>query len=111
MSKREDLLLVDDIIDSLKAIMNFTANRTYDEFIFDRMCKDAVVRNFEVAGEAANYISPDFKTKHPQIEWRKMTDLRNRFIHHYFGIDYEIMWRIINEEIKNYIEYLQAFAK
>lgn len=83
MSKRDDLLLVDDIIDSLKAIISFTQNKTYDEFVNDRMCRDAVARNFGVWGEAANYISPEFKIKHPEIEWRKMADLRNRFIHHY----------------------------
>ncbi len=81
MSKRDNLLLVDDIIDSLKAIINFTQNKTYNEFVDDRMRRDAVIRNFEIIGEAANYISPEFKLEHPEIEWRKMSDLRNRFIH------------------------------
>jgi uncharacterized protein with HEPN domain len=111
MSKRDNLLLADDIIDSLKAIMEFTQSKTYDDFINDRMCRDAVIRNFEVIGEASNYISPEFKIDHPEVEWRKMTDLRNRFIHHYFGIDYEIVWRIIKDEVFNYLEYLQTYIK
>lgn len=61
MSKRDNLLLVDDIIDSLKAILNFTKNKNYDDFVNDRMCRDAVIRNFEVIGEAANFISPYLK--------------------------------------------------
>lgn len=66
-------------------------------------------KKFEIIGEAANYISPDFKSKHPETEWRKMTDLRNRFIHHYFGIDYEIVWRIVQDEIRDYLEYFQTY--
>ena len=104
-------MLVDDIIDSLKTIIEFTQSKTYDEFINDRMCRDAVIRNFEVIGEGANYISPEFKINHPEIEWRKMTDLRNRFIHHYFGINYEIVWRIIEDEVANYLQYLQTYIK
>jgi uncharacterized protein with HEPN domain len=75
MSKRDNLLLADNIIDALKVILEFTQHKTYDEFVNDRMRRDAVIRNFEIIGEASNYISPEFKITHPEIEWRKMTAL------------------------------------
>lgn len=61
---------------------------------------DAVARNFEIIGEAANRIDPDFKDKNPQIQWIRISGFRNRIIHEYFGIDYEIMWTIIEENIQ-----------
>ena len=71
------------------------------------MVIDAVARNFEIIGEAANRIHPDFKNKNPQIEWIRITGFRNRIIHEYFGIDYEIMWTIIEENIIELIDKLK----
>jgi uncharacterized protein with HEPN domain len=56
---------------------------------------DAVVRNFEIIGEAANRIDSDFRDKYPEIEWNRIRGFRNRIVHDYFGIDYEIVWEII----------------
>lgn len=58
---------------------------------------DAVIRNFEIIGEAAKKLSPEFKTKYPQIPWSEMYRLRNRVTHEYFGVDYKIIWRIATE--------------
>jgi uncharacterized protein with HEPN domain len=60
---------------------------------------DAVVRNFEIIGEAANKISQEIKEKYPSVEWRKISDFRNILAHEYFGIDYEIMWDIIKNKL------------
>ena len=67
MSKRDDLLLVDDIIASLKAIKQYNSGMSYEEFLNNRMCFDAVIRNFEIVGEASNQISEGFKNEHPEI--------------------------------------------
>lgn len=109
MSKRDDLLLLDDIINSFKAIKQYTQGMLYEDFLNNQMCIDAVIRNFEVIGEAANYISPEYKLMHHEIEWRKFTDFRNRLIHHYFGISYEIVWEVIKNEIDDYLDFLESF--
>ena len=69
----------------------------YDDesFYRDKKTKDAVVRNFEIIGEAARQVSSDFKAEHSEIEWREISDLRNKIIHEYFGVDYVILWEII----------------
>ncbi len=67
---------------------------------------DAVIRNFEVLGEACKYISTELKMNNPLVEWRKISDFRNILIHDYFGINYEILWKIIEEELPAQLEFL-----
>jgi uncharacterized protein with HEPN domain len=69
---------------------------------------DAVVRNFEIIGEAANRIDPDFRIVNSEIEWNRIRGLRNRIVHDYFGIDYEIVWTIIENDIENLIEQIET---
>lgn len=107
MSKREISLLLEDIHDSCQKIIKYTAGLSYDGFIGDDKTIDAVVRNFEVIGEAANRVPEDFKSDHPEIEWRRIIAFRHRIIHEYFGINYEMVWKIREEnvpELKDFIE-------
>jgi uncharacterized protein with HEPN domain len=108
MSKRDDRLLKDDIISSLNAILEYTRGITYDDFLASRITIDATIRNFEIIGEAANFISDKFKADYPQIEWRKLTDFRNRLIHHYFGISCDIVWEVITKEVIEYLDFLET---
>ena len=111
MSKRDDRLLLLDMLESAEKIQRYTANLNFEEFLENEMVLDAVARNFEIIGEAANRISTDFKNSHPQIEWTRMTGLRNRIIHDYFGIDHEIMWTIIQDNISPLIDNIKNVLK
>lgn len=95
MSKRDTLLLLDDMLQSAQKIKRYTKDIDFDSFVSDDKTMDAVVRNFEIIGEAANRIDPDFRDKYPEIEWNRIRGFRNRIVHDYFGIDYEIVWEII----------------
>lgn len=64
---------------------------SFDEFIDDSKTVDAVIRNFEIIGEAANRLPEDFKDYHSSIDWHRIRDFRNRIVHDYFGIDYSIV--------------------
>jgi uncharacterized protein with HEPN domain len=108
MSKRNDLLLVDDILQSLQSIVEYTTDLSFEEFVISKITIDAVIRNFEICGEASNYLSEEFKLLHPQIEWRKLSDFRNRLIHHYFGISHDIVWTVITTEVPDYIDFLES---
>lgn len=103
MSNRDTIVLLEDILDSCLKIKRYTLGITFDKFNNDDMTKDAVVRNFEIIGEASAVLHEDFKRKHPQINWREIKDFRNRMIHDYAGIDYQIVWVIITE----YLEELE----
>ena len=94
MSERDAKLLVDDILDSAQQIIAYTEGFSFEQFVNDRKTRDAVIRNFEIVGEAANRLSNAFKQNHPAVDWQRIKGFRNRIVHHYFGIDYSIVWQI-----------------
>lgn len=96
------------MIDSALKIKRYTHGYKFEDFVEDDKTVDAVTRNFEIIGEAANKLDPDFKNLHPEIEWEKLRGFRNRIVHEYFGIDYEIVWTIIEEEIDKLIYKLES---
>ena len=108
MSKREPNLLVEDIIDSGKKILEYTSNLTFEDFTKDGKTIDAVIRNFEIIGEAANRLPDDFKENHPEIDWYRIRGFRNRIVHDYFGIDFTIVWKIKNSFLPSLISKLET---
>ena len=94
MSKRNPELLVEDILESCHKIMDYTKGITFEEFVADSKTVDAVIRNFEIIGEAANRLPDDFKDVHQNIDWYRIRGFRNRIVHDYIGIDYSIVWQI-----------------
>ena len=78
MSRRDILLLLDDMLQSAQKIKRYIKDVDYDSFIADEKTIDAVVRNFEIIGEAANRLDPDFKDNNPEIEWKRIRGFRNR---------------------------------
>jgi uncharacterized protein with HEPN domain len=109
MSKREAKLLIEDILESAHKIRDYTEGLDYDQFIADNKTVDAVIRNFEIIGEAANRLPEEFKDKYPSIAWRQMKGFRNRIVHQYFGIDYSVVWQIINGYLPQLIAQLKQF--
>ena len=100
-------LLLQDIIENATMIFQFVGSSSYEAFINDKMKVYAVVRAFEIIGEASKQISPEVKSAYPLIEWQLMTDFRNLLTHHYFGIEYEILWKTIKENLPYNYELLQ----
>jgi uncharacterized protein with HEPN domain len=72
---------------------------TFEAFSSDETLQRAFVRSLEVIGEAAKKVAPGFRAEHPDIEWRAMAGMRDRLIHDYFGIDYEIVWDVVRNRI------------
>jgi uncharacterized protein with HEPN domain len=107
MSKRQPELLVGDIIDSGNKILQYTLNLTFAEFTNDSKTIDAVIRNFEIIGEAANRLPDEFKGNHPQIDWHRIRGFRNRIVHDYFGIDYNIVWTIKESYLPTLLDNLR----
>ena len=96
---RSQLLYLSDIAEAAENIRSYVGNRSFEEFRNDRMRVDAVVRNFEVIGEAVKNLSEDLKTKFPATDWKAVAGFRDTLIHGYFGIDLEILWDIIEHKI------------
>ncbi len=106
MSKRSNYLLIADMLDSAHKILNYTQGMTFDVFMLDEKTKDAVIRNFEIVGEAANHVEMSFKAKHPEVPWNRLRGFRNRIVHDYMGIDYEIVWEIIHADVDQLVRKL-----
>ncbi len=99
MSERDFRVYCMDILDSGSAILEFVKGVSFDEFCSDRKTYSAVIREFEIIGEAAGKLPDKLKQEHPDIEWQDIKDFRNLLTHEYFGIDLEIVWKIIHEDL------------
>jgi len=108
---RSYILYLEDILESTNNIQDYVGNLSYEELIGDRMRLDAIVRNFEIIGEASGKIPQDIRNKYPFIDWRKIADFRNILAHEYFGIDSEIMWEIIKDKLPELKRGIQAILE
>ena len=103
MSKRDALLLLKDMLESAQKIKRYTNELDFEAFLSDDRTVDAVVRNFEIIGEAANRLDQEFRNSHSGVEWNRIRGFRNRIVHDYFGIDYRIVWTIIESYLDDRI--------
>lgn len=93
--------LLKHILEETTFILNSTEGRSNEQIVNDPVLSRAVIRSLEIIGEASSKIDHDFKALHPHIEWRKMSGTRNRLIHDYFGVDYDIVIDIIKNKLPN----------
>lgn len=98
---KENKVFLRHILDCINKIESYLQGYHYAKFQNDGKTIDAVVRNVEVIGEAANNLTRDFRSSIPQIEWRKIIATRNRIIHGYASVDLEIIWNITQNDLKS----------
>jgi uncharacterized protein with HEPN domain len=94
-----NLELLRHIQDEVNFVLNNTGNKEKDEVINDAILCRAIIRSLEIIGEASKKLDDEFKAEHPYVEWRKMAGTRDRLIHDYFGVDYDIVWDIIQTKL------------
>lgn len=99
MSERNILLYLTDIHDSINKINDFVKEMTYQAFSRDARTIDAVVRNIEIIGEAARHIPDQLRLKYPKVPWKQIVGSRDKVMHEYFGVDLEIIWKTIQEDL------------
>ena len=110
MSLRKPRLYVEDIKESIRKIGDYTHGMTFDDFSADNKTIDAVVRNLSVIGEAVKNIPEEVKSKYPDVPWNEVAGMRNKIIHEYFGVDEEILWKTIKEDLlifKNQVDAIE----
>ena len=97
--KRDYFDYVSDILDSINEIEEFVKEMGFNEFRGDKKTINAVVRSLEVLGEAAKNIPEGLRVKYSDVPWSRMAGMRDKLIHEYHGVDLEIVWTVLKEEL------------
>ena len=101
MNNTDNAVFLKDILTCIAKIERYLQGYNFEKFQNNELVTDAVVRNVEIIGEAANNLTRDFRSKTPNIEWRKIISTRNRIIHGYATVDLEIIWNITQKDLPN----------
>ena len=99
MSRRNWKFRVEDISEALELIFEYVKDMDYDAWQQDRKTIDAVIRNIEIIGEAAANIPEDIQNQYTEIPWYQMKGIRNILIHQYFGVDIDVLWKTVSEDL------------
>jgi len=99
MTEKEDFVFIKYILESIEAIEEFSKDLILEELSRNRLKKSAIIREIEVIGEAAKNISNDFTKKYPEIPWKNIIGTRDIMAHKYFGVNIEVVWKIITQDI------------
>ena len=100
--------LLKHILEEISFVLNAVKEKDKDLVVNDPVLSRAIIRSLEIIGEASAKVDPDFKSIYPNVEWRKMSNTRNRLIHDYFGVDYDIVWDIIVSKLPDLEANIEA---
>ena len=99
------------ILDECNYLLLESSTNNFENFVNDKRLTKAICRSLEIIGEASSRIHPDMKTKYSKVAWREMSDIRNKIIHDYFGIDYDIVWDTVKTDIPVLKEWIEIIIK
>jgi uncharacterized protein with HEPN domain len=103
---RDYKIYLKDILAAVESIESFVQGMSFEEFRADDRTASAVIRKFEIIGEATKQIPDSVRRRYPDIPWRDMAGMRDRLIHFYFGLDYQLVWAAIKQRLPHLKEEL-----
>jgi uncharacterized protein with HEPN domain len=104
-------LRIEDMLEAIQHVQQYIQGFDLQAFCADQKTIDAVIRNFEVLGEAARHVPDEIQNKYPEIPWSKIRGMRHLLTHEYFGINTEIMWKTANQDLSPLIPFLQRILE
>jgi uncharacterized protein with HEPN domain len=96
---KDDLAFIEHILLCIEKIQDYTRDITLKEFNNNELVQDAVIRNIEIIGEASKKVSKNLKSQYPEVPWKEMSGMRDKLIHDYFGVDVDVVWKTVKEDI------------
>jgi uncharacterized protein with HEPN domain len=111
MKRRSDKLLLEDMLSAIDQIEKYLEGISFEDFCHDQMRQDAVVRRLEVIGEAARFLSEDFRSRYPQIPWQDIIGMRHKLAHDYFEVDLRVVWDTVQFDLPQLKLWLQEILE
>ena len=108
---KDDLAYIDHILDCIRKIREFSTGLTINDFKTNELVQDAIIRNIEIIGEASKKVSSDTKQTFYKIPWKEISGMRDKLIHDYMGIDAEVVWKTIKEDIPSLEKHITKILK
>ncbi|MCO5381534.1 MAG: DUF86 domain-containing protein [Methanosarcina barkeri] len=97
--RKNDLIYLNHILNSIERIEEYTGNIEKSNFLSNNLVQDGTIRQIEIMGEATKNLSKDFREKYPKVPWSDIAGMRDRLIHHYFGVDLQAVWSTVKVDI------------
>lgn len=108
---RKPELYINDILEAIKLIEEFTKNYTKEKFFHDKLHHSAAIRQIEIIGEATKHLTSHFRKKYPEVEWKSIAGMRDVLIHAYFGVNLEKVWQAIKSEVPKLKKQIQQILE
>jgi uncharacterized protein with HEPN domain len=108
---KTDKIFLKHILDEIKFLQKETKGLTFEQFMENDLLKKACTRSLEIIGEAVKNLSPDFRKRHRDIEWKKIAGMRDKIIHFYFGVNWDIVWDVIEKRIPKLKEQIEGIIE
>ncbi len=109
--KKDSLIFVEHILDSIKNIEDFIKKVSKESFFKNKEKQSAIIRQIEIIGEAVKNLPLEFKEKYPDIPWKDIAGMRDKLMHHYFGVDIEKVWATLKEDIPELKKQIKEISK
>ena len=101
---------LNDIADSILKVKSFIQDITYEQFLKDDKTQFAVIRALEIIGEATRQIPEEVKKQYSNLPWQEIIKMRDKLIHHYYGVDLEVVWNTVNQDLDDLENIIQEIV-
>ncbi len=100
-----------DILDAIVDTVEFVKDMSFEDFLHDKKTVNAVIRSLEVIGEASKNVPQSLRDQYPDVPWKKMAGMRDKLIHEYFGVDLEVLWQTIKQDLPSVKPLIEKVIK
>jgi len=104
---KDNRVFLNHILDEINFLIEETKKIKFEQFMKDELLKRACTRSLEIIGEAVKNLSPDFRKKYKDIEWKKIAGMRDKIIHYYFGVNWDVVWAMIKNQLSKLKEQIE----